>query len=94
MHHKRKGVDSLDVIKSYLVGLGFQVNQAEFNNATNKLKEVDKVVSTTTASMIKNFVAAGAAVTVVLASITKAVADLTIGVAENDLAFQKLSNRM
>lgn len=84
----------MENLASYLVSLGFNVNQAEFNNATAKLKEVEKTVATTTASMAKNFAVAGVAIVGAMTAITKAVVETTVAVAENDLAFQKLANRM
>ena len=36
---------SIDLIKSYLVGIGFQVNEDSFNKTNNSMNEVDKTIN-------------------------------------------------
>jgi hypothetical protein len=84
----------LDTIKDYLVGLGFKVNNDEYNQATRTINELGRVVQSQTAGIAKNFTIAGVAVTAAITGITASVAGLVTEVAKADLEYQKFANRM
>jgi hypothetical protein len=84
----------LDTIKSYLVGLGFQVNNDEYNQATRTINELGRVVQSQTTGMAKNFAIASTAVVGAITAITASVAGLVTEVAKADLEYQKFANRM
>lgn len=84
----------LDVIKSYLVGLGFQVNQAEFAKAQGAVNELGRTVQTATSGMTKNFTVAAAGVTAALTAINVATAGLMAQVAGADMQYQKFALRL
>lgn len=84
----------LDVIKSYLVSLGFAVNDAEFNKATQSMNDLNKTITSVTAGMAKQFAVAGTEVVGVLATITGATGALIKETAELDMQYQKFALRM
>jgi hypothetical protein len=84
----------LDVIKSYLVSLGFSVNDAEFNKATQSMNDLNKTITSVTAGMAKQFAVAGTEVVGVLATITGATGALIKETAELDMQYQKFALRM
>ena len=88
----------LSVIKSYLVSLGFAVDQPQlkkFNDALRNISvEVERVTTGTPFGMASMFVKAGAAVTGVLATIAAGTVGLMDHVASADLDFQLLARRM
>ena len=84
----------LDVIKEYLVGLGFQVNMNEYNKAKQAIEQVGKTVQSQTAGMAKNFTAASTAIAGALAGVTAATSGLVTHVAKADMEYQKLALRM
>jgi hypothetical protein len=95
MLYRGRGMDKiLETIKSYLVGLGFQVNNEEYNQATRTVNELGKVIQTSTAGMAKNFAIAGTAISGVLAGVTASVAGLVTEVAKADLEYTKFANKM
>jgi len=84
----------LDVIKSYLVSLGFTVNDAEFNRATQSMNDLRRTVTETTSGMSKQFAVAGAEIVGVLTAITGATGALIKETAELDMQYQKFALRM
>ncbi len=84
----------LDVIKSYLVALGFQVNQAEFNKAQNAVNELGRTVQSATTGMTKNYAVAATGVVAALAAINGATAGLITQVAKADLEYKKFALRL
>jgi len=84
----------LDVIKSYLVALGFQVNQPEFDKAQNAVTGLGRTIQTATAGMTRNFAAAATGVTAALAAINAATAGLMTQVADADMQYQKFALRL
>lgn len=88
----------LDVIKSYLVSLGFTVDQPELNKFNQALRniavQVERVTTGTPFGMVSLFAKAGVAVTGVLATIAAGTVGLMDHVAQSDLGFQLYARRM
>lgn len=84
----------LDVIKSYLVSLGFKVNQPELAKFNDALRVASQQAERVTAGMAKTFVAAGAAVLTTLTAIATGTVGLMDHVAQSDLGFQVMARRM
>lgn len=84
----------VETIKSYLIGLGFQVEQEEFTQATRTINELGKTIQTSTAAMAKNFTVASTAITAALVGVTAGVTGLITEVAKADLEYTKFANKM
>ncbi|TWH46329.1 lytic transglycosylase domain-containing protein [Sporomusa sp. KB1] len=84
----------LDVIKSYLVALGFQVNQPEFDKAQKAVNDLGRTIQSTTAGMAKNFATAATGVTAALAAIGAATGGLMTQEADADMQYQKFALRL
>lgn len=85
---------ALETIKSYLVGLGFQVNNDEFNQTTKTINELGSTIQSSAAGMAKNFAKASTAITATLVGITGAITGLINEVAKADLEYTKFANKM
>jgi hypothetical protein len=83
-----------ETLKSYLVSLGFQVNNAEFNKMSQALTDMTKLVQTTTDSMLKSFTVASVGIAGVMMTTTAAIAGMIDKVAQLDLEYQKLALHM
>lgn len=84
----------LDIIKSYLVALGFTVNQQEFQRAQGAINDLGRTVQTATSGMARNFAVAATGVTAALATINAATAGLMTQVAAADMQYQKFALRL
>lgn len=85
---------ALDVIKSYLVALGFTVNNTEFDKANRAIQDLGQNVQTVTSGMVRNFGSAAGLIVGSLASITSAAAAMVNQVAKADMEYSKLALRM
>lgn len=83
-----------DVIKSYLVALGFKVDSSSFGKMQETLRKLDHSVGRTTSGIALGFGKAGAAAASGIMSIGAATVDLMNKVAEADLNYQKFAMRM
>jgi hypothetical protein len=83
-----------DVIKSYLIGLGFEVNQTQFDKMKSVLDNLSGKVLGHTIGMASNYVKAGAAITSTLLSIAGATVAMIDKVAAADLSYQKYALHM
>lgn len=83
-----------DVIKSYLVGLGFNIDAAGFNKFKKALDDIHSKVQEVTVGMAKDYAKAGFAVVSALTSITAGVVGLMEKVAKTDLEYQKFALHM
>jgi hypothetical protein len=83
-----------DVIKSYLMALGFQVDNVSFNKMQDTLKKLDDTVKQKTSGMAKDYAIASTAIVSSLSSIAFATVDLLDKVAQADLGYQKFALRM
>ena len=87
----------LDVIKSYLVSLGFEIEQPGLRNFQNTLKEVQVGVERVlfgTAGIAKRFVEAGTVITGALAGIATGTVLMMDRVAQADLGYQVFARRL
>ena len=84
----------LDVISSYLVSLGFSIDQNQYRKFTDSLAKVNTLVNQQTTSMSGAYLKAASTITGALASITLATAGLMDKVAQADLGYQKFALRM
>jgi hypothetical protein len=84
----------LDVIKSYLVSLGFQVDNSSFGQTQQALKNMDKSVATFATSATKQFALAGSAVTTFLVAANVGIAKYMDGLAKADLQNEMFAKRM
>lgn len=85
---------SLDVIKEYLVALGFEVDMPEYDKAKGAINQLGRVVQSETAGMAKNFTGAATAITGAIAGVAAATAGLVRHVTNADMEYQKLALRM
>jgi hypothetical protein len=84
----------IDVLKQYLVSLGFSVNNEQFNKMNQTLTDMSKTVQTHTEGMTKAFVVASTSIVSALGGVAVATAGLVDQVANADLAYQKFALRM
>lgn len=84
----------LETIKSYLVSLGFAVDQNSYNEATKSMDNAEKSVAHFAGSAVAKFAAAGAAVTTFVATAVVGIAKFIGGLAQADLANEKLARQL
>ena len=83
-----------DTIKDYLVGLGFAVNQGQFNKMMGQLKKFEGGAESTTAAVTKGMLGGATAIIGFIAAVNKGIADMLIGLANADMETQKFARRM
>jgi hypothetical protein len=83
-----------DVIKKYLVSLGFSFDSAAYNRFQAALNGVDGQIKSSTNAWAAGFVTVGASIVSTLATITTATVQLLDKTAEADLDYQKFAMRM
>lgn len=86
--------DGMDVIKEYLVSLGFHIDDKSFRQVQQGVKQLEAVVLKSTFSMSNAYVKTGTAVVTTIAAVTVATAKLVDKVAQADLGFQKFALHM
>ncbi len=84
----------LEVIKSYLVSLGFQVDGNSFNQTQQSIKTMDKAVGSFSSGAVKNLAVAGAAVTSFFVAAEVGIAKYVSGLAKADLQNEMFARRM
>ncbi|MGO4496424.1 hypothetical protein AB4114_11060 [Paenibacillus sp. 2RAB27] len=84
----------LDVIKSYLVSLGFNVDRASFGQATQSMNTVEQSVSKFANTSVTKFAIAGAAVTTFVTTAVFGLAKFVGELAKADLEMEKLARQM
>jgi hypothetical protein len=84
----------LNVIREYLVSLGYKVDMPSFSQAKGTMKEMERAVASFADSSVVKFAAAGAAVTGFVYAAGKALAQFTVGVANADLQNEMFARRM
>lgn len=84
----------LDTIKSYLVSLGFEVDNTSYNQTKQALRDVDKVVSRFSGNTVKQFAIAGTAVTSFFVAANVGIAKYIEGLAKADLKNDMFARRM
>ena len=85
---------SQDVIRQYLVSLGFDVSQPELNKLNEVLRGATQTIEQFTGGMAKSFIEAGAAVVTALTAVAGGTLALAVETAKSDLQFQLLARRM
>lgn len=84
----------LDVIKEYLVGLGFSTDMNSFNQAQKSVDDLGKKINSFASTSTKQFVTAGSAVTSFLVAANVGIAKFVTGIAKADLENEKFARRM
>lgn len=84
----------LDVIKEYLVSLGFQVNGQSLNQAQNAMNQAERMITRFAGSSVTQFAVAGAAVTTFVAAANLALAKFMGNLAEAELRSQMFARQM
>jgi predicted DNA binding CopG/RHH family protein len=87
-------MNGLDVLKSYLVSLGFELDMSSYAKFNKALKDVDDKVEKHTTGMAKEYLKATTIVTSALASIGFATISLMNKIADADLEYQKFAMHM
>lgn len=83
-----------EVLKSYLVSLGVQIDKPGFNQMKTTLDQTTGVVSSATSSWAKNFVKASGIIATSIASVSASIVGLMTSVAKQDLAMEKYARNM
>ena len=83
-----------DVLRSYLVSLGFQVDNAAYNKLKDTLNKLAELSEAKTASMSASYVKASTAIVSSLSAIGFATVDLLDKISQADLGYQKFAMRM
>jgi len=84
----------LNVIKEYLVSLGFAVDTTSYNSARRSVDEMGRVVDRFADSSAVKFAATGAAITGFVTAAVAALHQFTIGVAQADLQNEIFARQM
>lgn len=84
----------LETIKSYLVSLGFSVDQNSYNDATKAMDNAGKVVSKFASGAVSKFALAGVAVSAFVTTAVTGLAMFVSGLAKADLQNDKLARQM
>lgn len=84
----------LDVIKEYLVGLGFSTDMNSFNQAQKSVDDLGKKINSFASTSTKQFVTAGTAVSSFLVAANVGIAKFVTGIAKADLENEKFARRM
>lgn len=89
-----KGGDNVDVIKDYLVSLGFQVNSQSLNQAQNAMNDAEGIVTRFARSSAAQFTMARAAVSTFVLTANAALANFMNRIAQAELANQMFARQM
>ncbi len=84
----------LNVIREYLVALGFHVDVPSLNTAQHAMETVEKSVSNFSSSSVKNFAIAGAGVTTFLVAANAGLGKFVSEIGQADLQTQIFARRM
>jgi hypothetical protein len=84
----------IDVIKDYLVGIGFKVDMGSYGQVSRVMGDAEKVVSKFAGSTVTQFATAGAAVTSFGAIAAIGIGKFLGGLAKSDLEVQKFARRL
>ncbi len=82
------------IIQSYLVSLGVQVDRPGFQQADQTIRRTGETVERVTGGMARDFVKASTIITSAIASVTAAAVGLMKAAATEDLAMQKYARSM
>lgn len=84
----------VETIKEYLVGLGFEVDNASLNKFQQAIKDLSKQVEGHTSGMAKNYATAAGIIATAITAVTTATVTLMDKVAQSDLGYQLSAMRM
>ena len=82
------------IIRSYLVSLGVQIDEPGFQQADTTIKRTGENIDRVTAGMARNFVKASTIISSAIASVTASAVGLMKATAQEDLAMQKYARSM
>lgn len=85
---------AIETIKDYLVRLGFDVDNNEFNKFKSALNDISSLVAKNASEITTQYVNAGAAVVGTITTMVGAIVGLANKVADSDMAFQLFAQRM
>jgi cell wall-associated NlpC family hydrolase len=83
-----------NIIQSYLVSLGVQIDKPGFQQADATIKQTGENIDRVTAGMARNFVKASTIIASAMASVTASAVGLMRATAKEDLAMQKYARTM
>lgn len=84
----------LETICSYLVGLGFSVDQGAYNKFKQALADTSKDIERHSSGWVKSYASAALSITTAITSITIATAGMLEKIAQADLGYKKYALRM
>lgn len=84
----------IDVIKEYLVDIGFSVDSQSLNRAKGSLNEAERALNKFTSSTGSKLIGAGAAVATFITTIDVAIGHMLGGLAKTDLEMQMFARMM
>lgn len=84
----------LDVIKEYLVSIGFAINAAQYNDINKKLSGMGPLVKHQTDSIAKNMMAASKYITAAITSVTTAIGGMVAQNAKAEIGYEKFGRQM
>ena len=87
-------MNGIDLIKEYLVGLGFQVDNAQYAKMKQVLNQLDKEAEGLAGSMAASYAKAGTTIIGVIGAITTATVGLMDKMAQQDLDFKLFALNM
>jgi hypothetical protein len=83
-----------EIIQSYLVSLGVQIDKPAFQQADATIKGTSATIERATGEWAANFIKASAAITAAIASVTASVAGLMKKTAQEEIEMQKYARSM
>ena len=83
-----------DILKNYLVAVGFKTDYASFTGVKTVLKDLEAKITEHTGAMTSNYVKAGTIIASSLASIAAATVTMIDHVTKADLSYQKFALQM
>ena len=86
--------DASNILKEYLVSLGFEVDNTSFQRMQRALDALEKKVGDSTGAIAAQYVKASGVVVTALASITAATVTMMDKIAQADLGYQKFALHM
>jgi hypothetical protein len=86
--------NNLDVIKEYLVAIGFAINQAQLNKTNKQINDLGNLVKGQSKSMAANVMAASRYMVTAISTVTAAITGMVTSQAKAQLEYQKFGTRM
>lgn len=83
-----------DVVKEYLVSLGFDINHSSFNEFQKTLRKSDELVEDLGLTTVSSFATATIAVTTFVVAAITGISKFIVSVAEADMEYQKFARQM